>query len=230
MLPRVRNLNLIFIGSSVLGLIAYFFDYLKPSYHPNFLFPDSIAFWNHFLSILLLGTGNRNMELRPLSVIILGLNIYLALKLFKNWKKASAKDRFLLFVSITLLGVLASISISRAGLGADQAFSSRYYEFSVFYLIYVVAMFANEFPNIKNRYVVFLFLIFLSQSIKTYDFNQYYGGMTEQRRRGLLCLQQSVQTKIDKICSDLYPLQPLAPIIRDLKQSHPNLSFLKNFD
>lgn len=231
--PKLRSQNglniFLFIFFSALSLGLYFNGYLKPSYHPPYTFPYKFEFWDHFTAILALGLGNRQHPLNFLSYVILGYHLYFAFSIIMKWKETDYRSRFLLFLSTAMLAVLASISVSRAGLGQDQAYSSRYFEFSVFYFISVFSLGFTALSR-KLGLTIFLGIILVLSTERNYSYREHYGSMYNQRKQGLICAVNAYKKNSGTLCSQIYPLTPVTKIIQDLQKTHPQISFLKHFN
>ncbi|GEM_PF-3606910 len=230
--PKLISKNrlnfLLFVLSSAASLALYFKGYIKPPYHPPYMFPYKTEFWDHYAAIIALGLGNRQHPLDFLSYIVIAFHLFFAYSIFKNWKETDHRSRFLLFLATTMAAVLASISVSRAGLGADQAFSSRYFEFSAFYIASVVSLGFVFLSQRKSATIVLAVLLFLSTN-RSYNFDDLYGSMYNHRKAGLNCAIATVKTNAETLCPQIYPLAPVTKIIQDLQKTHPQISFLKHF-
>ncbi len=221
--------SLIFLFAAGAALVLYFIGYVKPTYHPPFSFPFTLAFWDHFSAIISLGFGNRSHIVKPVSVVFLIAHILIGFQIMRTWPIASVRHRFLFLLASTLVAVLASISVSRAGLGADQAFSSRYFEYSSFYLITVLAMSFEKLSEKKRTYGIVIGLLLTITTLRSYRDDDYI-LMYRQRERGLICLKNSIAMNSNVICPEIYPLAPLNDIIKELKAGNLNLSFLKKLN
>lgn len=220
----------IFMIATVFGMAAYFTGYVKPSYHPNLVFPYSKKFWDHFGAITTLGMGNREHHFKVLCLILFITHGVFGFRILKNWTITPYRDRFLFLLATSLLAVLASISVSRAGLGASQAFSSRYYEYSTFYVIAILAMGLEKLAMMKPRYKIAIITILTISTARNYDYSQEYRAMHDQRVRGLECLKNNMSAGTNNICPEIFPVAPVIDTIRELKKEKYKFSFLKNFE
>ncbi len=227
--PLNKKGGVLFLLATITGIAAYFTGYVKPTYHPVLLLPYKKEFWEHFGAITSLGLGNREHRFKILVVFFLFAHIRIGYDVVRNWSGSTQRHRFLFLLATTLLAVLASISISRAGFGSDQGFSSRYYEYSSFYLIAVLSLSIEKLSLLKARYTLIIFAILIYSTLSNYTTREY-AAMLNQRETGLACLKENVTKKKNEICTSIYPFAPVIDTILELKKGNYNLSFLKNFE
>lgn len=221
--------QIIFALSSGLSLILYFSNYVKPASHPSYTFPYQFAFWDHFNALISIGAGNRDHAFKLIGFLFLIFHSIGTFQILKNWNQSSTQKKFLFFFSITLLAVLASISVSRAGLGTDQAFSSRYFEYSSFYLVSVIAMNFEMLERLKYRYSLCILVLLTAFTLPNFHMRDYK-SMHDQRERGLKCLIENIKINTNNTCAEIYHVGPISDIVRELKSKNLKISFLKYFE
>lgn len=223
--------KIIFILSSSIAILSFLLNYTKPSYHPELYLPYQIEFWKHFSSIITLGFGVRIKDFSWLFLFPFFTHAAYTVYAIKSWHKRTDSERFLYLFATSMLAILASISISRAGFGPEQAFSSRYFEFSSFYMVSIVCLISKiQNSKIKKFCNGLAFFIFIS-SILSYRFSNFYQPMFDFRNNGLECVKNSYKNKDYKtVCSGVYTNESVTEIIENLKKIKPELSFLKQFE
>lgn len=221
--------SIIYTSSSILFSILYFYNYQKPPYHPEISFPWTSNFWKHFFAILSLGYGNINLNF----TLILGLIIFLlilncivfAIKSYFSKKSKVPSQEELIILALVFTAMLATISLTRAGFGANQALSSRYFEFSAFNILALVTLnYSSKINKLKILGLIFLIIF----TINNLNFEKFYKPASTQRLSGKECLREVIKFEKNKICSDLYP-ESLFEVIKYLKLNNKNYIFLNDF-
>ena len=121
------------------GIISWGTGFQKNTGHPDYSWPWTRPFWDHYLSML--GSGwsmpaalKVPVALSVLALLVIHFAIAIPAALSHGQKRQLYGLINLGFAGGGLLATAAVTSLARAGLGADQGASSRYTEFTFFIL------------------------------------------------------------------------------------------------
>lgn len=196
-----------------LGFLFYFSDgYSRVEGHPPYTFPYDAAFWKYFVSILTNGFAIRKKELLTQWIVFVLVFIPLVWGVFQIFLKKQhfsfLHARLIAFWAM-VLAVLVIITIGRAGFGIEQAYSSRYIEFSALLIPLTVCSWLVFFPGNKNLTYVMPAIIVLGMIYthrKTWNYDQIYNSVSEQRMEGIKCIEKKyIESKKAVHCPTLYP-------------------------
>ncbi len=218
----------LFAISGLAATLSYFIHYVKPPHHPKIVWPFALEFWKHFSSIVSLGSGRVSSDSFLAGVTILVYTATVVYLLIRDRVKLNFAQTFLALTAITTLGMLFTISLSRAGFGFEQALSSRYFQFSTYFFVSVLSLgFTLNSKKLRIASIALVLLV-LNMTFGSYkNTEDYYSGVNTQRNRGKECVNKIIQMDTGDICADIYP-SGLKEIIHHLQSKDIKLIFLKN--
>ncbi|MBN8536901.1 MAG: hypothetical protein J0M15_07590 [Deltaproteobacteria bacterium] len=217
--------NIFYIFFSMFVIWFYFMNYQKPASHPEIIFPYSGEFWKHFLSQLSLGVNSNSPNQIILGIIPLFLIYKNTQFVLKKWSLISQLDKFIYGLSISFLGILMIISLSRAGFGFNQALASRYFEYSAILFLIALAQ-SYSLYTLKKRYLFIINFILFYNMTFNFDFFTLYNSLRIERLKGQTCLTKMINDDEGQICKELYPGE-IKGVIKGLKDSNLKLSFME---
>ena len=151
-LLKQKWLIVAWIVGFISNVVAYFYNYKKPPYHPSFseglLHPIKAV--NYFLAFLGSPLAQNNLTVATIVGAILLLTFLgLVLYLLKFWQSNNLLNRttgWLIIAGYTLISTAITTS-GRVGFGVEQSMASRYATFAVYLaipLIYLVAIIIED--------------------------------------------------------------------------------------
>ena len=216
--------GVIWFCATLLILFLYFFDYEKPWYHPSIMkaliHPDLLA--KYFLSFLGSSVSFDNKKI----AFILGLagfSYYIFLIMRKYYSKNP--PIFFLLSFILLAAVMATMT--RSGLGVEQALSSRYRINSILFWILIYISSVEIFINSKNSQKLFSAgAILFSLIFYGFSFQSGVSNLNNYRTDLTHGLNQWFQK--NKGLSFPYPLMANATLLRAINAGiyHPPIALL----
>lgn len=194
----------------LLGGAIFFWlnNYSKPSYHPAVVLPYEFKFWSYFVNILALGFGvdqvSNILGVFFLSVVLLPI-VGLILTYRRNlpiglWRSIT--------VTLAVLGVLASVSIGRAGFGVEHAKESRYFEVAMPLLPlagFNWTLLLQARKALMITVVGSLWIICFVAFWNNWREFRIYKREAVRRESGLKCLTAYYNGKGDGNCPTIYP-------------------------
>jgi hypothetical protein len=211
-------------GAAVFWLSAY----SKPSYHPALVWPYELKFWSHFLNIVALGFGFDRMSnmLGVFCLLVVLLPMVGSISEYK-WNLSIGLWRSLT-LTLAVLGVLASVSLGRAGFGIEQAKESRNFELAMPLLPLSVVHWSVLLQKRKSLMVAAitgLWVVFFFAFFDNWQQFKYYKREAIRRQIGLKCLKAYYEHKGDGNCPTIFPVPLPARLLQQAKAL--NVSFYR---
>lgn len=212
-----------------LNLIAYFYDYKKPSHHPSFFYALQHPFLalEYFLSFLgspfRFSTSQVDVILAAalggvLLLLFIFSNVYLIF--FTDSKSAYKTIGWQAIGGYTLMSALIT-TLGRVGFGVQQSLSSRYTTFSLYLAISVIHLVAitlmewrnkkilkngNLWSNFNSIMYMLLAMFFIFYSIVSVLSAQGMAHIRHQRLTAKSCIQVINFVSDDECLKTSYPI------------------------
>jgi hypothetical protein len=225
---------IIVLGSA---LALWFVGYHKPPYHPALTFPYKLKFWNFFLNIVSFGFGIDRAS-RLLGVVCLLIVLVPIWGIWRQKSNLSGGQWATLAIAISILAVLGSASVTRAGFGVGVAKSSRYAEFGMILIPFSLlnwSFFLKDRERSRNQVIaglwVFCFLTFANNWIGfgNYDAGapsfRNYPALAARKMVGVECVRAYYFQGGNGNCPTIYP-GVLAAELEEAKKL--NVSFYRS--
>ena len=251
-----QNLFLIltwFLGFAI-NAIIYFYNYSKPSHHPEFkeAVVHPLQAIHYFLSFLGAPLGLGSLVKTTTVTAIIGLILFtlciLALfYIFINYKDNNLLNSLLSWVTLgsyTLISA-AITTLGRVGFGIEQSLSSRYTTFSVYLIVALIHIYIIIADDFKSRYsftfnkllvrFILFFVLGITLILHYTTFRESVGQMSMVKKERLQvksCLlfinivQEDCLTK--RVFPDTEALQQRANTLNSLGFLKPSLVENKN--
>jgi hypothetical protein len=206
---RREILQLLFVWLAIGGAIGlYFVDYVKPGYHPQYTLPFEPKFWAYFLNLLSGGFGYISLNLLPGFLIFIFLIVPIIGVILKRGRSVPPNAWIIIVSILAVAACLASISMGRAGFGAEQAKASRYSELVTVLIPLSVGMWAVFLDNrerLRNFVLLAFWLFCFVGFFKFWNFPKGYRLFAEDRRLGFQCVKDYYHRGNDGNCPTIYP-------------------------
>jgi hypothetical protein len=211
----------------IAGIIAWGTGFQKNPGHPAYAWPWTKPFWDHYLSMLGGGWAMPGALKTPFACLVLTLLAgHFAIAIPSAVKRGHTRQfQGLISIGFAVGGLLATAavtSLARAGLGVEQAASSRYTEFTFFILplawtaltkyqgLAPEAFFGKRQGSvIKMFFAIFILWCF----VPMFQFSKIYQPHKEQMQIGRECVAKVFSGELpeSQICETIYiaPIKPL---------------------
>lgn len=201
------------------GMALWFVNYPQNNAHPAFAWPHTPEFWRFYTNLMSFGFGYKSKN-DFFAIVAFGFCLYLMIKNFKEaFRFRQHYVSIAFFGALAILGVLASIALSRTGFGLGQSKVPRYGEIAIFLAIFLgwlgwrQVQESARFRKAFKFYVGFATIGFLS----SYSYSGYF-TVAKVRKAGVKCIQEYYQTREpDKICPTLYP-RPISQFLENAEK------------
>ncbi len=181
-------------------LMLLLYDFKKPEHNPDWLFPNTVKFWESFLSLLSFGFGIESEHPLPgiVCLVIVTLPIILLLtKKTTRWQPATWQ---VLTATLTILAVIGLITIGRGNMvGSIKV--SRYVIFSILLIPLASMSWWLAMNSFAERRVALglLWAFCMATFWNNWDYN-VYRDMRHQDILNLDCVENYSRGKGDGVC------------------------------
>ena len=225
--PEVLKRAIFVLGFLGGAILFWLNGYSKPSYHPAFVLPNELKFWSYFLNNVALGFGIDQISNRlgVFYLLVVLLPIVGSISIYRRnlpvglWRSIT--------LTVAVLGVLASVSIGRAGFGIEHSKESRYFELSMPLLPLSVFNWSFLLQAKKTLMVAAattLWIICFIGFWNNWREFSFYKREAVRRQIGVKCLAAYYEGRSDGNCLTIFP----APLARFLEEAKIlNVSFYR---
>ena len=212
----------------ITAILFWLSDYSKPSYHPALVLPYRWEFWSHFLNIVALGFGIDQLSNILGAFYLLVVLLPMVGVVYRYGPNLPIGSWRSITLTLTVLAVLASVSVGRAALSIEQSKESRYFELAMPLLPLSVVnwtVFLQETTYWRRAVLVTLWIICCFAFGDNWRQFRYYKREAVKRHTAHACLQAYYQGKGDGNCPTVYPVSIPPRLLEEGKKL--NVSFYR---
>lgn len=231
--PAQRAAYALHAAICAVGLGVWFIG-MPPATDPTTA-PWTLAYWSHFLNIIGLGLGYRELNVVPGAVLLTAAAGLVAARCWAlRGSPAEERVSWLSLVALMagLLGGVAAISYGRGWAGPGGAKSGRY-AITVLFVIPVIWIFARHELRRLGRWklaepaaVAFLLALLLVPLWRQSQFDYYptYTALQARRLEGMECMRLGRGA----FCPSINPYGPESAMVFEQRAEELHLSYLRD--
>ncbi|WP_437204471.1 hypothetical protein [Planctomicrobium sp. SH664] len=207
---RAAGETMLIVGTAVVASLIWGANYQQPHNHPAAALPHQWEFWRFWASLVSLGFGYQRINgALDLALLVLTLAPLIIRGLqARRGRPWDVRDWSVMASILGILAALASVSAGRAPFGIAYSKASRYTEIASLLLPLVAVAWSRALQSHSRwRTLPLAAVVGLAALgfLNDWRLVRTYKSIADQRRQGVECIRQQVQTGGPIVCKEVYP-------------------------